>query len=51
MNTKLFNEELTKGYSSPDVNAVEFNIEGILCGSFDGAKIPEYGDEDIWADN
>ena len=51
MNTKLFNQDLTSGYVSPDVMMLHIKAEGVLCGSFNGAQIPGYGDEDIWADN
>ena len=51
MNTKLFNQDLAKDYISPNVNAFHISPEGVLCGSFNGAHIPGYGDEDVWADD
>lgn len=51
MNTKLFNQDLPKGYESPSAKSVEFNSEGVLCGSYNGAQIPGYGEEDVWADD
>ena len=50
MNTKLFNQDLPKGYERPSAKSVEFNSEGVLCGSYNGAHIPGYGDEDVWDD-
>ena len=49
--TKLFNQDLPKGYERPSAKSVEFNSEGVLCGSYNGAHIPEYADEDVWADD
>ena len=51
MNTKLFNQNLTTDYISPKVEMLHTMAEGVLCGSFNGAQIPGYGDEDIWSDN
>ena len=48
MNTKLFNQDLPKGYESPDVKTIHFKAEGVLCGSFPGAGTQDYEDEDIW---
>lgn len=50
MNTKLFNQDLIMGYISPDIKTIHIKTEGVLCGSFNGAHIPGYGDEDVWAD-
>ena len=49
MATKLFNPALINGYASPVVDVININSEGILCGSYNGAEIPKYDDEDIWA--
>ena len=46
MNTQLFKQILTEGYSSPDVEVIHIKGEGILCDSF--AQIPEYDEEDVW---
>ena len=51
MNTKLFNQDLIMGYISPDIKTIHIKTEGVLCGSFNGAHIPGYGDEDVWADD
>ena len=51
MNIKLFKHALTDGYVSPAVNSIHFQGEGVLCGSFEGAQIPGYGEEDVWADD
>ena len=49
MNTELFKQDLAEGYSSPYVEVTHVRSEGILCGSFEGAQIPGYDDEDVWA--
>ena len=51
MNTKLFNQDLAKDYISPNARTFHILTEGVLCGSYNGAQIPGYGDEDVWADD
>ena len=48
MNTLLFKQTLTEGYSSPEVKTTHIRHEGILCGSFVGSGTQDYEDEDIW---
>ena len=51
MTTKSFNPVLINGYAGPMVDVVHINSEGILCGSYNGAEIPEYDEEDIFGNN
>lgn len=39
----------TQTYERPVVYAVDIESQGPLCGSYDGAQIPRYEDEDVWA--
>lgn len=49
MNTELFKQDFAEGYSIPYVEVIHIKTETVLCGS-NNAQIPEYGDEDVWAD-
>ena len=40
--------KLPDGYHNPLVNVIHIKNEGILCGSFQGAEIPKYDEEDIF---
>ena len=39
----------TQTYERPVVDAIDIDVNGPLCGSYDGAQIPGYEDEDVWA--
>jgi hypothetical protein len=40
---------MTKDYSSPQVGIICIELfQGPLCGSFQGAEIPKYDEEDIF---
>ena len=51
MNTELFKQDLAEGYSSPCVEVTHVKSEGVLCGSFNGAQIPGYGEVDPWEED
>ena len=51
MNTELFKQDLAEGYSSPYVEVIHIKNEGVLCGSFNGAQIPGYGEVDPWVED
>ena len=41
----------TQTYERPVVDAIDIESQGPLCGSYNGAEIPGYGDEDVWVDD
>ena len=41
----------TQTYESPVVDAVDIESQGPLCGSYDGAQIPGYGEVDPWEED
>lgn len=41
----------TQTYESPVVDAIDIESHGPLCGSFNGAQIPGYGDVDPWEED
>lgn len=51
MNINLFKYKLSDGYVSPEVDVIHIKNEGVLCGSFPGAEIPKYDEEDVFGNN
>lgn len=51
MNINLFKYKLSDGYVSPEIDVIHIKNEGVLCGSFPGAEIPKYDEEDVFGNN